>query len=186
MTEMVVATALGTLVLILLTTTWATFGATALEVEARSRVQREAILAVQSLAYDLGGFLNDDPSATTPGRPGGSMSDVALKNPYQFLDWDTSNSGILLLNYSGGSSSPAYTVRYQLESDPNSSEGYHLVRICTNLSTAISSKVTVARHVAQNGLSVAASGPNQVQIQLTIVYRNISSTFTLIGVPPAS
>lgn len=179
MTEMVVATSLATLLVVLLATAWTTFGSTALEVEARARLEREALLSVQSIAYDLSGFLNDDPSSPSPGWPGGQMSDVAAKNPYQFLDWGLSNPGVLTLNYSGGSASPAYTVTYQVEAD-------QLVRTCTNLSTAAATRVTVARHLAANGLSVAEINPNEVQILLTFSYRNITSTFTLIGIPPSS
>lgn len=177
MTEMVVASGLATMLVMLLATTWATFGATALEIEARARVEREGILAVQALAYDLGGFLDDDPSSPG-GRPGGMMSDLATYNPYQFLDWNIGTPGVLLLNYSGGSASPAYTVSYQVE-------GSQLVRTCTNLSSAESTNRTVARYVAANGFTVTAVNGNQIQITLIIAYRNITSTFTLIGVPPS-
>ncbi len=75
-TEMVVATGLATLLMMLLATTWATFGRPALEVEARARIEQEGILAAQSLACDFGGFLAD-----TPGRTG-TMSG-GTPNPYR-------------------------------------------------------------------------------------------------------
>ena len=74
----------------------------------------------------------------------------------------------------GGTSFTTTTLSYQLD-------GNQLVR--TNASTGLST--TVARYVT--GFS-AASNPNnvnQVVITLTIAYRNFTSTFTLIGVPPS-
>ena len=77
MTEMVVATVLATLLMMMLATTWAAFGRPALEVEARARIEQEGILAAQSLACDFGGFLAD-----TPGRT--ATVGVGSQNPYQF------------------------------------------------------------------------------------------------------
>lgn len=182
MTEMIVATTLGTFLVILLATTWSTFGATALEVEARARVEREGVLAIQSLAYDISGFLDDEPTSPSSGRPWGKMSDGGL-NPYQFSKWDTSNSEILVLYFSDGSTSTAYCVKYELQIDPDPRQGYQLVRVLTKQSTPVWQS-TVARHVVENGLNVIPAGSNQVQIQLTIRYRNIQSTFILIGVQP--
>ena len=48
--EMIIASVLATLLLSLLALTWASFGRTALEVEARARITQEGILATQSIA----------------------------------------------------------------------------------------------------------------------------------------
>src|SRR5438128_1030412 len=93
-TELVVASVLAALLTILLATTWATFGRPALEVEARARIVQEGVLAAQSIACDLGGFLADSPGRTGPLIPG-------AQSPYQFLDWDLSHGDALLLNFRG-------------------------------------------------------------------------------------
>src|SRR4051794_36326829 len=85
-TELVVASVLAALLMILLATTWATFGRPALEVEARARIVQEGVLAAQSIACDLGGFLAD-----SPGRTG-------TLDQYRFKDWDLSHGDALLLN----------------------------------------------------------------------------------------
>jgi hypothetical protein len=168
LTEMVVATGLATLLMILLGTTWAAFGRPALDVEARARIEQEGILAAQSLACDLGGFLAD-----APGRTGPMQTGVA--SPYQASSppWDLSNPGVLQLNFYGASTSDAIFINYQLE-------GGLLIR--SDSSTGITT--TVARYVT--GFSAAANPNNasQVLITLTIAYRNFTTTFTLIGVPP--
>ena len=165
---MVVATGLATLLMILLGTTWAAFGRPALEVEARARIEQEGILAAQSLACDFGGFLADIPGRT------GAMN-IGNPNAYQASStpWDLSNPGVLQLNFYGASQSEAIFINYQLEGD---------VLVRTNLSTGVAT--AVARYVT--GFS-AAPNPNnlsQVVITLTVAYRNFTSTFTLIGVPP--
>jgi hypothetical protein len=168
-TELVVATGLGTLLMMLLATTWTAFGRPALDVEARARIEQEGILATQSLACDFGGFLAD-----TPGRTG-TMS-VGGPNPYQSLSpfWDLSNPGVLLLNFRGATISDVIVISYQLE-------GNLLVR--TNFSTGVST--AVARYVT--GFSAAAdpNNANQVSITITIAYRNFTTTFTLVGVNPS-
>ena len=168
MTEMVVATGLATLLMILLGTTWAAFGRPALEVEARARIEQEGILAAQSLACDFGGFLAD-----APGRNGAMQTGVA--SPYQASSppWDVSNPGVLLLNFYGASTTDAIVISYQLE-------GNVLVR--TNSSTGVST--TVARYVTNFSAAANPTNVNQVVITITITYRSFTSTFTLIGVPP--
>lgn len=164
LSEMVVATALGVLLMLLVATTWATFGRPALEVESRARIEQEGILAAQSLACDFGGFLAD-----TPGRTG-TMS-VGAENPYQFTGWDVSTPGVLLLNYYVASTPPVITISYQLVGD-------QLVR--TNSSTGVST--TVARYVTGFTAATDPNNANQVLITLTIAYRNFTTTFNLVGV----
>lgn len=168
LTEMVIATALASLLMILVATTWASFGRPALEVEARARIEQEGILAAQSLACDFGGFLAD-----SPGRTGVLQTGVA--SPYQASSppWDVSNPGVLLLNFYGDSTTDAVVITYQLA-------GGDLVR--TNSSSGVST--TVARYATAFSAVADPNNPNQVVITLTIAYRNFTSTFTLIGVAP--
>lgn len=167
MTETVVATALGVLLLMLLGTTWATFGCPALEVEARVRIEQEGILAAQSLACDFGGFLAD-----TQGRTG--TVSVGAQNPYQFTGCDSSNPGVLLLNYYVPDTPPVITISYLLE-------GNLLVR--TDSSTGVST--TVARYVTAFSAAADPNNANQVLITLAITYRNLTTTFILVGVSPS-
>ena len=166
LTEMVVATGLATLLMILLGSTWATLGRPALEVEARARIEQEGILAAQSLACDFAGFLAD-----APGRTGAMQIGVA--SPYQASTppWDASNPGVLLLNFYGQNTSDAVVISYELQ-------GGDLVR--TNSSTGTST--TVARYVTSFATAADPGNANQVVITLTIAYRNFTTTFTLIGV----
>ena len=97
LTEMVVAAVLATLLMSLLAMSWVAFGRPALEVEARARIAQEGILATQSIACDLGGFLADTPGQTgtlvpvsirrlellqqrcvPPELPGGELGDVIV------------------------------------------------------------------------------------------------------------
>lgn len=166
MIEVVVSTAMGTLLLVLLATTWITFGRPAVEIEARARIEQEGILAVQSLACDFAGFLADAPGRT------GAIADVG-ENPYQFTGWGLSTPGVLELNFSGADGSGVIAVSYQLE-------GTQLSR--TNHSSG--STVTVAQYVQAFTAVPNPENANQVVIQLTIAFRNFTSTFTMIGVAP--
>jgi prepilin-type N-terminal cleavage/methylation domain-containing protein len=162
LTEMVVATALTTLIMMLLGITWMAFGRPAVDVEARARIEQEGILAAQSLACDLGGFLSD-----SSGRTGSSAQ-------YQFADWNLSDSSVLLINFQGTDSSDIIVVSYQLQ-------GNQLVR--SNSATGVST--TIARYVTGFTVGPDQQNPNWAQIQITISYRSFSSTFTLIGVSPS-
>jgi hypothetical protein len=169
---MVIATGLASLLMMLLATTWATFGRPALDVEARARIEQEGILATQSLACDFGGFLPDVPKSS------GAMSDgVQRPYPYQAAGsppWNVSNPGVLMLNFYGASTSEVVTVTYQLE-------GNQLVR--TSTSTGV--QTTVARYVTGFTPAPVQDQPNQVSITITIGYGNFTSTFTLVGVSPS-
>ena len=166
-TEMVVSTALGVLLMMLVATTWATFGRPALEVESRARIEQEGILAAQSLACDFGGFLAD-----TPGRTGTMTAGRA--DPYQFTGWDVSTPGVLLLNFYVAATPPVITISYQLV-------GNQLVRTISSTGGS----TTVARYVTGFTAAVSPGNPNQVVITLTIAYRNFTTTFNLVGVGPS-
>lgn len=167
-TEMVVATGLASLLMILLATTWATFGRPALEVEARARIEQEGILAAQSLACDFGGFLAD-----APGRTGSYQDKVT--SPYQSASppWNVSTPGVLLLNFCGSPTTEVIVITYQLQ-------GNLLVR--TNSSTGLTT--TVSRYVTAFSAVTDPDNSNQVILTISITYRNFTSTFTLIGVAP--
>jgi hypothetical protein len=177
-TEMVVASALASFLMILLATTWANFGRPALEVEARARIEQEGILAAQSLACDFGGFLAD-----TPGRTGAYQDGSA--NPYQAASpyWNVSTPGVLILNFYGASTSELVTITYEAVTNPQTGI-QTLVR--TNSSTGVTT--TVARYVT--AFSAAANPDNASQVVITIAisrpagYRVFTSTFSLIGVSP--
>src|SRR5262249_33280666 len=128
------------------------------------------ILAAQSLACDLGGFLAD-----LPGRTGAMQTGIA--NSYQASPtqpWNTNNPGVLLLNFTGSGPSDPIVITYQLE-------GSQLLR--TNSSTG--GPTTVASYVAAFSAAPYPGNTSYVEITLTIAYRNFTSTFTLIGVPPS-
>jgi hypothetical protein len=161
-TEMVIASVLATLLGVLLASACATFGRPALEVEARARITQEAILAAQSLACDLGGFLAD-----TPGRTG-------TLSQYQFVDWDLSQGNVLLLNFQGASSGDLIVITYQLQ-------GNLLLR--SNSATGVT--MTVANYVTSFSIEPDPNNGSQARIQFTISFRYFTATYTLIGVSPS-
>jgi hypothetical protein len=160
--EMVVGSILATLLGMLLAGACATFGRPALEVEARARIEQEAILATQSIACDLGGFLAD-----SPGRTG-------TLGHYPFVDWDVSNDNVLLLNFQDTTSQDLVVITYQLE-------GNLLVR--TNSSTGVAT--TIAKYVTNFSVSPATEDGSQALIQFTIAFRYFTATYTLVGVSPS-
>jgi prepilin-type N-terminal cleavage/methylation domain-containing protein len=162
LTEMVVAAVLTTLVMMLLAVTWMSFGRPALEVEARARIEQEGILAAQALSCDLGGFLGDGPGRT------GTLSQ------YPFVDWDLSNSDILLVNFRGASSGNVVVISYQLQGD-------QLIR--SNSATGVTT--TIARYVTRFAVGPYSENSNWAQVQITVAYRYFTSTFTVIGVTPS-
>jgi prepilin-type N-terminal cleavage/methylation domain-containing protein len=169
--EMIVACALASLLGLLLAQACATFGRTALEVEARARIAREAILATQSLACDLGGYLAD-----SPGRTG-----TLTQYPFGAPPWDLSQGSppgsILWLNFQGASPGNPIVIKYEWLATGN-----QLLRFnsSTNVTTTIANYVTAFSVEPEPGNSA------NVQITMTIAYRNFTATYTLIGVSPSS
>jgi prepilin-type N-terminal cleavage/methylation domain-containing protein len=162
MMEMIIASVLTALLGMLLAGACATFGRPALEVEARARITQESIMAAQSLACDLGGFLADSPGRT------GTLSQ------YQFVDWDLSQGDVLLLNFQGGGSGNPIVISYQLQ-------GNQLVR--SNSSTGVAT--TIANYVTGFTVAPVANNANQALITITIAFRYFTGTYTLIGVSPS-
>ncbi|MGP0068668.1 MAG: hypothetical protein ACLQGP_34340 [Isosphaeraceae bacterium] len=155
------ASFLAALLGILMAMACATFARPALAVEARARIAQEGILAAQSIACDLGGFLADSPGQT------GTL------NQYVFMGWDISNPGVMLLNFQGASPGDVVVISYQLS-------GNHLVR--SNSSTGVTT--TIAAYVTGFSVAQDPNNANQVDIQITISFRNFTATYTLIGVSP--
>jgi hypothetical protein len=159
--DAVLASFLATLLGMLLAMSCATFGRPALEVDARARITQEGILAAQSIACDLGGFLAD--AAGRTGTP----------SQYKFSGWDLSQGNVLILNFQGASPTNPIVITYQQSGD-------QLVRYDseTGVTTSIAKYVT--------GFSVAPYPDNasQALIEFTVSFRYFTATYTLIGVPP--
>jgi len=178
MLETLLASVLASLLGILLGMSCATFGRPAIDVDARARITQEAILAAQSLACDLGGFLAD-----SSGRTGTSAQYQLLPFPH---GWDLSQSNVLKLNYQGATAAPTdlIVITYQ-------QSGNQLVRYdsSTGVTTTIATYLIVPTRQNPNpppGFSVEPNPDNasQAQIKITISYRNFTGTYTLIGVSP--
>ncbi len=159
---MVVGSILATLLGMLMAGACATFGRPALEVEARARIEQEAILATQSIACDLGGFLADG-----PGRTG-------TLGHYPFVDWDLSSGNVLLLNFQDSTTQDIVVITYELQ-------GNLLVR--TNSSTGVTT--TIAKYVTNFSVSSVPDNAGQALIQFTIAFRYFTGTYTLVGVTPS-
>ncbi len=104
--EQVVAAVLSTLLMSLLATALVAFGSTGAGGRGSRRIAQEGILAAQSIACDLGGFLPDAPGQT------GTLAQ------YQFVDWNLSNSGVFLLNFQGANVGDVVVITYQLSGNP--------------------------------------------------------------------
>ena len=159
--EAVLGAFLATILGLLLAMSCATFGRPALEVDARARITQEGILAAQSLACDLGGFLAD-----SSGRTGTSTQ-------YSFTGWDLSQGNVLVLNFQGATTSDLIVITYQ-------QSGNQLVRY--NSASGITT--TIANYVTAFSVAANPDNSSQALIQITVAFRYFSATFTLIGVSP--
>ncbi len=162
LTEMVISAGLAALLGILLAGACATFCRPAVEVEARARIAQEAILATQSIACDLGGFLAD-----APGRTGTSTQ-------YQFVDWNLSDANVLCLNFQGTAQGDVVVITYQLQ-------GNLLIRY--NSSTGVTT--TIAKYFTSFSVEQDPENANQADIQFTISFRYFTATYKLVGVSPS-
>jgi hypothetical protein len=159
--ETVLAAFLATILGLLLAMSCATFGRPALEVDARARITQEGILAAQSIACDVGGFLAD-----SSGRTGTSSQ-------YSFTGWDLSQGDALVLNFQGATPSDLIVITYQ-------QSGNQLVRY--NSSSGITT--TIASYVTAFSVAPNPDNTSQALIQITIAFRYFSATYKLIGVSP--
>ena len=162
MLEMIVAALLAAMLGALLVQAFITFGRPALEVEARARITQEAILATQSLACDLGGFLADSAGRT------GTISQYQFANP----PWDVSQGTELLLNFQGLNSGDVIVIIYQLQDNS-------LVR--SNSSTGVTT--TIANYVTGFSVQPEPGSPsNQMPVNVTFTFcNNFTSTYSLIN-----
>lgn len=179
--EMVIASALTTLLGILLAATWSMFGRPALDVEARARITREAMLAAEALAGDLSGYPPD-----AAGQQGSLKQGV-------FVDWMVPEPSKLRLDFHGVGAPegvaqwglPDRVITYQVQ-DVGTGRG-RLVR--WDETGGITT--TIAEHVTALTVTPDPSYPNQVQIQITLSYpnypnyRTFTATFVLVGVKPS-
>ena len=158
--ETMLASVLATLLGVLLAMSCATFGRPALEVDARARITQEGILAAQSIACDLGGFLADNSGAPEP-RASMCSSVGPLSRQCsgpQFL-WRASSDLIV--------------ITYQ-------QSGNQLVRY--NSATGVTT--TIANYVTGFTVEPNPDNSSQALIQITIAFRYFTATYTLIGVNP--
>jgi hypothetical protein len=162
LTELSVSSLLAILLMTLIAGAWATFGRPALEVEARTRITREAILATQSISCDLGGFLADKPGQT------GTLSQ------YSLIDWNLGDGSVLLLNFRGTTSRDLIVVSYQIQDHK-----------LTRLNSSTGAAITVANHVTAFSVTTVPENARQMRIQITISYRDFTGTYTLIAMSPS-
>jgi hypothetical protein len=156
-----VASVLSAFLGLLLAMSCASFGRSAVEVESRARITQEGILAAQSIACDMGGYMAD-----ASGRTGTSTQ-------YSFTGWDVSQGNILILSFQGTTGSDVIVITYQLSGDK-------LMRF--NSSTGVTT--TIARYVTAFAVGSNAEDASQAEIQFTVTFRYFKSTFTLIGISP--
>jgi len=164
--EVMLVSCLMALLGILLSAIWTGFGRPLGDVAARCRVTQEAILAADSLARDFGGAL------TGPDGRIGSKLDGCFVGRLQ------PGGAALRLCYDGGPNpngvadwgEPDTVITYEVQDN-------NLVRWDENAGTTF----IVARNVQQMTLTDLGTG---VQIELTFQYRDITRTYTFVGMGP--
>jgi hypothetical protein len=164
--EGVVASGLLVLLAVLLANAWQSMARAASDAAARGRVTQEANLALAALANDLGGSLSD------PQGRVGSLASAAFVGRLQ------PGGAQLWLCFDGGTSpngiadwgSPDTVIIYEVQSS-------QLVRI----NQATGASVVVAQGVSD---FVVQDMGDRVQIQISITYRNLRRTFSLIARDP--
>jgi type II secretory pathway pseudopilin PulG len=164
--EVLVAGSLMALLSMLLASVWSGFGRPMVEAAARAQIAQDANLAAASLARDFGGSL-----ANAEGRLGG----IAVGKLVGRMQPD---GAVLRLCFDGGPApdgvaewgDPDTVITYQIQ-DGN------LVRWDEQSGTVF----TVARNVQEWHLDDQGTG---VEIRLTFSYRNMTRTYTLVGLDP--
>ncbi|HWE37888.1 MAG TPA: prepilin-type N-terminal cleavage/methylation domain-containing protein [Isosphaeraceae bacterium] len=166
--EISIATGLLALLAMLISAVWAGFGRPSAEADRRARLAIEANLAAAALAADLGGGIADESGQRLEG-----------KSSLRFVDWKEPGGTQLWLCFDGGPSPngqpdwgpPDTVIVYQVEAGM-------LVRQDQNANTSRS----VAADVA--GFGAVDLGDGRVQITLTLAFRDLSETFTIIALKP--
>jgi prepilin-type N-terminal cleavage/methylation domain-containing protein len=164
--EVTVVSGLMAVLALLLSAVWAGFGRPATETIARCRVAQEMNLAVDSLARDLAGSL------------AGNAGRVGRKRDSQFVGWMLPGNSQLWLCFDGGTAPngiadwapPDSVIVYMVE-------GNALVRWDQTANTSF----TVARQI--DSMQLGMQG-DELQIQLTFSYRNVTRTCTLLARTP--
>ncbi len=161
--EVTITSGLMALLAMMISAAWTSVGRSSTDLIVRGRLFQEMDLAVSALSRDLGGSLAD-PAAR-----------LGNKNQGRWIGWMQPATGQLWLCYDGGSDPDGVAdwgfndmvVVYRVES------GW-LVR--TDRATRTS--FTVAGHVKE--LEILSLGADTVGIQLTLEYRQLTRTCTLI------
>lgn len=164
--EVMVVSGLMTILAMLLAAIWSGLGRPLLDSASRAQISQEANLAAAALARDFGGSL-----AGSDGRLGYQVNGK-LVGRMQPAD------SVLRLCFDGGNvvdglaewGAPDTVITYEVQ-DGN------LVRWDESSGTLF----TVARYVQQMQLT---SQDNGVEIKLTFAYRNLTRTYTLVGLDP--
>jgi type II secretory pathway pseudopilin PulG len=164
--ELVIVSGLLALLAVLLSEAWVGFGRPAVDAAATGRLAQEANLAAEALARDFGGGLPGP-----AGRPG-------TKAQGRLVGRMQPGNSQLWLCYDGGPApngmadwgSPDAVVTYQLQAD-----------LLVRSDSSSGASIVVARHLS--GLALADLG-GRVQVQLTFTYRDLTRTYTLIGIGP--
>jgi len=159
---MVVSVAMGLLVLVL-SGAWSGLGRPSADALVRCRVAQEANLAAASLARDFGGSL---PDQTTGRKQSGWLVGLLVVDDSQlWLCFDGEP-----VNGVADWASPDTVITYEVQDD-------RLIRSNQQTETTF----PVASNVEQMQLSQQAE---EVEIELTFTYRDITRTYTIIGKNP--
>lgn len=160
--EVVIVSALMSLLVVLISGAWSGLGRTAADAAVRCRITQEANLAVESLARDLGGSLPDQ--GTGSKAHGRLVGRLVAGGPQLRLCFDGDDDG------QADWAAPDTVILYEIQSN-------RLVR--QNLQTA--SQYVVAGNLQQMQLTDQGDG---IRIDLTFTYRDITRTYTLMAKDP--
>ena len=161
--EMMIVGAMTALLAILFAKAWSGLGQPSVNALVRCQVAQEAQLATASLATDLGGSLPGQPTGTKPN--GEMVGQMVVGGSELRLCFDGGG-----LNGIADWGPPDTVIRYYVEDDK-------LIRWNETADTAF----YVASNVESMALSELGSG---VQIDLTLTFRDVSQTYTLITEDP--
>jgi type II secretory pathway component PulJ len=171
LTEVMLVGGLMSLLVILISGIWSGLGRSATDAVSRCRVAQEARLAAAALARDFGGSLPEEPTGQ---KQCGRLVDRLIVGGTELqlcFDGEPAN-GV------GDWSAPDTVVIYQLQTETTYGKAWkRLVR--RNMATG--SEFTVATNVDAMELTDQGDG---VKIDLTVTYRDITRTFTIIAKDP--
>jgi prepilin-type N-terminal cleavage/methylation domain-containing protein len=175
--ELTIVSGLMAFLAVLLSSAWMSMGKSCTNLITRGQLVQEMNLAAASLSRDLGGSLPDPTS-----RLGG-------KKLAQWVGWLQPSNSALWLCFDGGTDpngsadwmSPDTVVRYYLANDPDTSLTTKiLVREDVNAGTSF----TVAKYVDSSGFQVSTDANNDLQVDLTFKYRDLTRTCRITARTP--